>query len=181
MTAHHPVTSGQPAQIFTFICGDCAREQNSATTSLPQGWDLIAMDCSGAQFVRCPDCAEKIEQAHFDRMADFMASNPQPATMGAVFSPTADTVWIGYDPAESGGDKYTLKAPTPSAFHIFLEKQDGGEYRVALMPEAVLMRWLPLGFFLTPAEARATARDLLHYAAQAERPGQLADATGAAA
>ena len=173
------VTTAAPL-IFTFICADCGREHNSPTAETPQGWDLHSMDCSGARFLRCPDCAEKVEQAHFDRMADFMATHPGSAATA-----------IGVDAGSPEGDKSSVMArladtwrattPPPSPFSVFLEKQDGGDYRVALLPEAVLMRWLPLGFFLTPAEARATARDLMHYAAQAERPGALVEKKGAVA
>ena len=146
-----------------FICTDCGRQHNSPDDATPEGWDLLAMDCSGTAFLRCPDCAERIEQAHFDRMADFMATQP------------------GSKAARDLADVWRATTPPASPFSIFLEKQDSGDYRVALTPEAVLMRWLPLGFFLTPAEARATARDLLHYAAQADRPGKLVERKGAEA
>ena len=37
--------------------------------------------CSGAPFVRCPDCAASVAQAQHDRMTDFMTNMhpPQPA------------------------------------------------------------------------------------------------------
>lgn len=59
---------------FTFICADCGSQHNSPTQDIPKGWALIAMDCSGAPFVRCPDCAASVEQAQHDRMTDFMAN-----------------------------------------------------------------------------------------------------------
>jgi len=158
-------TKSRPASVQPriFICADCGRQHNSPTDATPEGWDLLAMDCSGTPFLRCPDCSERIEQAHFARMADFMATQP------------------GSKAARDLAELWRATTPPAAPFSIFLEKQDAGDYRVALMPEAVLMRWLPLGFFLTPAEARATARDLMHYATQAERPGKLVEQGSAAA
>ena len=63
---------------FTFICADCGTQHNSPTQDIPKGWALIAMDCSGAPFVRCPDCAASVEQAQHDRMADFMTNMHPP-------------------------------------------------------------------------------------------------------
>lgn len=63
----------------------------------------------------------------------------------------------------------------PPAFDVFLEKQEDGTYRIALAPEAVLMRWLPLGFFLTANEARRLADELITYAALAQQPGCVPD------
>ena len=68
----------------------------------------------------------------------------------------------------------------PRAFSLFLEKQESGNFLVSMQPEQALMRWLPLGFYLTPAEARATADQLLQYAALAERPGTCPDGNGGA-
>ncbi|MCB5423932.1 hypothetical protein H0274_01565 [Altererythrobacter sp. CC-YST694] len=68
-------------------------------------------------------------------------------------------------------------APSPqarsSAFALYLEKQPDGAFHIAMSPEQALMRWLPLGFFLTPAQAREMARELQNLAALAERPGSI--------
>ena len=171
-----PVAQPQAAasQPRIFICADCGQQHNSPVEAIPQGWDLLAMDCSGTPFVRCPDCVARVNQATFDRMADYMA-NHHPATVVGIdsaFNPDST------EQAARIAETWRVTTPAASPFHTFLEKQESGEYRIALTPEAVLMRWLPLGFFLTPAEARATARELLHYAAQAERPGKLAERKG---
>ena len=63
---------------FIFICADCGTQHNSPTQDVPKGWALIAMDCSGAPFVRCPDCATSLEQAQHDRMTDFMTNMHPP-------------------------------------------------------------------------------------------------------
>jgi len=63
---------------FTFICADCGTQHSSPTQDIPKGWALIAMDCSGAPFVRCPDCAASVEQAQHDRMTDFMTNMHPP-------------------------------------------------------------------------------------------------------
>ncbi len=161
-----PAAAVQPR---IYICADCGQQHNSPVEAIPQGWDLLAMDCSGTPFVRCPDCVARVNQATFDRMADYMANHHGKVVIGLDSATGPDMTAVVARMAET----WRVTAPAASPFHTFLEKQESGEYRIALMPEAVLMRWLPLGFFLTPAEARATARELLHYAAQAERPGQL--------
>jgi hypothetical protein len=161
MTATNSMTGTQP---YTFICGACCREENSPTDNMPGGWTVIAMDCSGAPYVRCPDCGDRLQRDFDARMDDFHGLPGQGAAAAAHVE-----------------KMFRITAPKPPAFSVFLEKQDGGDFRVALLPEAVLMRWLPLGFFLTPAEARATARDLMHYAAQVERPGKLVEQGSAAA
>lgn len=63
-------------------------------------------------------------------------------------------------------------------FAVFLEKQSTGEFQIAMTPEDVLMRWLPLGFYLTPAQARALSADLISYAALAENPGSVPHGKG---
>lgn len=168
-----PAAAVQPR---IFICADCGQQHNSPAEAIPQSWDLLAMDCSGTPFVRCPDCVARVDQATFDRMADYMANHHGKSVIGLDSANRPDMTGEAARIAET----WRVSTPAASPFHTFLEKQESGEYRVALTPEAVLMRWLPLGFFLTPAEARATARELLHYAAQAERPGKLAERTGAA-
>jgi hypothetical protein len=169
-----PAAAVQPR---IFICADCGQQHNSPVEAIPQGWDLLAMDCSGTPFVRCSDCVARVDQATFDRMADYMANHHGKAVTGLDSVNGPDMTAAAARIAET----WRVTTPAASPFHTFLEKQESGEYRIALTPEAVLMRWLPLGFFLTPAEARATARELLHYAAQAERPGKLAEREGAEA
>lgn len=68
--------------------------------------------------------------------------------------------------------------PPERSFSVFLEKQDCGQYRIAMAPEAVLMRWLPLGFFLTAAQAHALADELRTFAMLAEHPGELPTSKG---
>ena len=63
---------------FTFICANCGIQHISPTQDIPKGWALVAMDCSGAPFVRCPDCAASAEQAQHDRMTDFMTNMHPP-------------------------------------------------------------------------------------------------------
>ncbi len=62
-------------------------------------------------------------------------------------------------------------AASAPAFDLFLEKQADGSFQIAMSPHAALMRWLPLGFFLFPKQARALADQLRIYAALAEKPG----------
>lgn len=76
MTAFQKIARSQPVVIV--ICADCGRQHNSPTNDVPKGWALIAMDCSGAPFVRCPDCATSAAQAQHDRMTDFMTNMHQP-------------------------------------------------------------------------------------------------------
>ncbi|WP_156495377.1 hypothetical protein [Croceicoccus estronivorus] len=66
-------------------------------------------------------------------------------------------------------------------FMLFLEKQATGQFHIAMAPENVLMRWLPLGFYLTPAQARALAAQLTQYATLAEVPGSVLDGDGGVA
>lgn len=68
----------------------------------------------------------------------------------------------------------------PRPFAMFLEKQPSGAFHIAMNPEEALMRWLPLGFFLTPTQAREMARELQNLAALAERPGSVPSAAGGA-
>jgi len=76
LTAHQKIARAQSAVIF--ICADCGRQHNSQTADVPKGWALIAMDCSGAPFVRCPDCASSMAQAQHDRMTDYMTTMHPP-------------------------------------------------------------------------------------------------------
>lgn len=100
--------------------------------------------------IRCPDCKDMIERAYIAQSA--RAEPPRTAAATA----------------------------SQSGFHINLERQDSGEYLVAIAPAQILMRWLPLGFFATPDEARALAADLRRYAALAENRGALPEPLDAA-
>lgn len=59
------------------------------------------------------------------------------------------------------------------SFTLFLEKAECGAFHIALTPENVLMRWLPLAFYLTPTQARTLAAQLNTHAALAENPGAV--------
>lgn len=141
----------------TFICGDCGRAENRPDDQLPQGWDLIDMDCSGTPFVRCPDCNEAIEQRKFAEHLAARAAQSQVVPKGT---------------------KITVKPSGPRPFTVCLERQDDSSYRIAMMPEAVLMRWYPMGFFLTAAEARQLATELRTFAALAEATGTIPARSG---
>jgi hypothetical protein len=155
-----------PLPAFTFICFDCAREEQRPTDALPEGWDKMWLGDRDKPFVRCPDCAETVEQEHFARHAA-----TEPAHEGTVdlALPNGKPLWVGLDLAKD----YTLKTPAPASFSAFLERQADGRYLVTLTPDAVLMRWLPLGFFLEPGQARALAAELTHLADLADAPGTL--------
>lgn len=75
----------------------------------------------------------------------------------------------------------TIAERPTTPFRLFLEKQDSGEFLIAMTPENVLMRWLPLGFYLPPAQARDLAAQLNIYAALAEKPGSAPDGKGGVA
>lgn len=140
----------QPATAFTFTCCDCGCTEMRPTAEVPDDWDMIRSPSGLLPYLlRCPDCNERIERDHIAaRRAESAPSAPPP-------------------PPEQ-----------PPAFAIFLERQDGGHFAVAMHPEAALMRWLPLGFFLTPDQARTTAKSLIRYATLAENPGALPTSIG---
>ncbi|WP_336981632.1 hypothetical protein [Altererythrobacter fulvus] len=73
---------------------------------------------------------------------------------------------------QPGPDAPQQKAQ-PQPFALYLEKQPCGAFHIAMNPEDALMRWLPLGFFLTPEQARQMAHELHNLAALAERPGSV--------
>lgn len=131
-----PPETANPANVVTFVCCDCAREENSPRRTIPPGWDKVAPDA-----VRCPDCNTLIEAMHSQRARERRPTTPFPHPN--------------------------------SGFHVNLERQNDGEYLIAIAPAHILMRWLPLGFFATPDEARALAADLRRYAALAENRGEL--------
>lgn len=156
--------SGPELGVITFICGDCERTEHTQYCVLPEGWDLVEMDCTGIPFVRCPDCNEKIEHDKLSAyLADALASNP--ILNSCLDAEVLDGVHSS-DPAPSAQQ-------SPRPFSFFLEKQDTGKYLIAMTPESALMRWLPLGFFLSPAEAKTLADDLHFYAMLAEQTGTI--------
>lgn len=72
------------------------------------------------------------------------------------------------------------QAPASPAFAVFLEKQPGDHFDIAMLPDSVMMRWHPLGFFLSPDQARETAAQLIQYATLAENPGSIPAGKGGA-
>jgi hypothetical protein len=154
-----------PLPAFTFICFDCAREEHRPTDALPEGWDKMWLGDRNKPFVRCPDCAETVEQEHFARHA---ATAPVHVSLDLSSHPDRQ-IWSMTDVA----GKVHIVAEQRNAFTAFLEKQMDGRYLVALTPEAALMRWLPLGFFLEPGQARALAAELTRLADLADAPGTL--------
>ena len=75
--------------------------------------------------------------------------------------------------------------PTPSAAparacSIVLERHAAGHLAIALSPSGATILRLPLRFLLTAEQARATASDLLAYAALADAPGTLPAGMGGA-
>lgn len=141
------------ALTYINICCDCLKTEHRRDAKIPEGWDVVMMDCSGRESIRCPDCLEAIEQKHFESAPDRVR-------------PTAEDFI------------HTGKTP---AFQIFLERQNDSSYHIAMHPEAVLMRWLPHCFYLDPASARATAAELNRYADLAENKGKLPASMGAGA
>jgi hypothetical protein len=152
------------ARAFNFICFDCAREEHRPTDDLPEGWDKMWLGDRDKPFVRCPDCAETVEQEHYARHAA-----TEPAHDVAVANANGHPLWVGVDWAKDSA----FKIPAPPSFSAFLERQADGRYLIALTPEAVLMRWLPLGFFLEPGQARTLAAELTSLADMADAPGTL--------
>ena len=74
-------------------------------------------------------------------------------------------------------------APPPAPARgcsIFLERQAAGHFAIALSPSGATILRLPLRFLLTAEQARATASDLLAYAALADAPGTLHAGLGGA-
>lgn len=154
-TLEKPVHSSKPPQTFTFICGDCGRTEHRPVPTIPEGWDHVPH----ADQIRCPDCNEAIEQ---NKTADFWR-NVRKLRKAARAGKEP--------PAPPPNPQPVPDAPCP--FTVFLEKQDCGKYLIAMAPEKVLMRWHPLGFFLSPAEAHALADELRTFAMLAARPGEL--------
>jgi hypothetical protein len=155
-----------PLPVFNFICFDCPRVELRTTDDLPEGWDQMWLGDRDRPFVRCPDCAETVEQKHFARHA---ATAP-------VHEGTVDLAPLNGKPLWAAADfakDCTFKVPVPASFSAFLERQADGRYLVSLTPEAVLMRWLPLGFFLEPAQARTLAGELTRLADLADAPGTM--------
>lgn len=168
MNAHAQKTGVRvtPKQVSIFICNDCFREENRNRPGLPDGWDRL-IDCGGRETVRCPDCNEAIEQKKTAEINRRIIDAGIADIGGAKISmPAADA------------EKYRITPTKPCAFAVFLEKQICGDYRVAMMPEASLMRWLSLGFFLTADEADALAVELKDFAKLARSPGTLPDQRG---
>lgn len=54
---------------WTFICSDCQAEGHSPTRATPFGWDFVEGENDQPATIRCPDCAEMVEQQHFARHA----------------------------------------------------------------------------------------------------------------
>lgn len=53
-----------------FTCGDCARTEHRHDDVPPPGWDVVVAPLPGyGGVIRCPDCAEMVEQQHFARHA----------------------------------------------------------------------------------------------------------------
>jgi|GEM_PF-5516790 len=149
---------------FAAICGICERVEHLRNRRIPENWDLT-LDCGGREMLVCPDCNERHEQK---KIADLQGRICDYHEQAASITMSADLA-----------EKYRIAIAEPKAFHIFAELQEAGDYRVAISPNAALMRWHPLGFFLTPTEARQTAKDLMTYADIAEKPGTLPESAGA--
>ena len=158
---YDPGKEAGSAAIFAFVCTDCDRTELRPIEAIPKGWDLSPRDCSGVACLRCPDCNEAIQQTKFTEMRNRLCD-----ALEAIGAST-----IGIHPPEP------RKPASPNPFAIWLERNEG-KYLVALTPETALMRLSPLGFFLSPEGARATAWELLKYADLAEAPGTLPASMG---
>jgi hypothetical protein len=157
--------SDHSVTLFIFICDNCGRHHNATTTAIPDGWDKVETPGIAETIIHCPDCLERVEQTKISELRTKLESS--------TFSGLTDSAW-----ATKAAFANTLVKPLHNAFTVVLEKRDGGDYRIAMLPEAAMMRWLPLGFFLTPSEARATAKQLVKYAELAEAPGTLPASIG---
>lgn len=138
---------------FIFTCSDCETTEHNKKNILPDGWDKLN-DCGGKEVIRCPDCNEAMERKKIAEIQARLCDHHEEQQAKAL--PTHEL----------------------EVFGVALEKQDSGEYRIAMLPQGVLMRWYPLGFFLTPAEAHKLADDLHTFAFLAERPGTLPRSKG---
>lgn len=166
---YDPGTDAGSATLFTFICGDCGRTEHRPTTRLPEGWDRFTLYGDNRDLVRCPDCNEAIEQAKFAELQHRVCDYHE-----QIIPPPVAAITLSEEAAEN----YRAAMASQRPFSVFLEKQPCGEYRVAMTPEAALMRWLPLGFFLTPDQAETLAADLTRYADLARTPGTLPNSIG---
>lgn len=135
------------------------------------GFDRGRADCIGRCFTFiCGDC-ERTHQSLFDRIPK--GWDLQPGTGGHAPAVRCPDCMERIEQAE-------LARRQAQTFTLFLEKQEGGHFQIAMMPEDVLMRWLPLGFYLTPEQARALAVQLVAHATLAENPGAVPGEIGGA-
>lgn len=104
-----------------------------------------------------------------------------PEGWGVVTGPEAPASDVRCPDCSHDIEQTTNTARPSASFRLFLERQDSGEFQIAMTPENVLMRWLPLGFYMPPAQARDLAAQLTAYAALAEKPGSAPDGKGGVA
>lgn len=145
---HDPGASG--GDTSAYACSRCGRiECVPAHGAFPDGWSAVPGEDPTfyTPELLCPDCTRS-----FHQKSDGPAGNQEKL---CIHPP---------EPKQS-----TVAEP----FSIGIDREAGCTPRIAMMPEMVLMRCNPLGFFLTPPEARALASALRQAADKAERPPYL--------
>lgn len=156
-------TTVAPQSTYSYLCSACGRIEHSPYTRIPEGWDIMPIVSlkSGIAVNRllCNDCLEQEEQKAIERLREKLAGKDMPGTR--------EPARVAIAPPEP-----RLPA-SPAPFSIGEDRQADGTVRIAMTPETVLMRCNPLGFFLTPPEARALASALRLAADKAERPPYL--------
>lgn len=147
-----------------FICCDCQRQEHRPDDTPPAGWDVIHGE-DAPPVIRCPDCAEMVEQQHF---ALHEATKPSIVGVDVSSKPDMTACYL----AVGEGSTFTLLLAKPRPFHTYLQRQHDGSYRIAMLPQSLN----PFRFMLDPADARALAAELIQFADLADHPGTLGSA-----
>lgn len=192
--------------LYTYSCSECDRHHNSTDGSLPPGWERLPLeraihcpDCLAT--IEQRKTAEIRERQHraeenllFAAMAEKIVDTP-PVTRKFAASEWAELtddgkIWLTAIVREAyrlGTEAVTKIGIHPTAprnpawpgpFSIHLQRQDDGQYLIAMTPETALMRLSPLEFFLSAEGARTLAWHLLRHADLADAPGTLPASVG---
>ncbi|MGE4430898.1 MAG: hypothetical protein AB7E05_09200 [Sphingobium sp.] len=146
----------------TFICSSCARQHINQSFHLPDGWEKIYAPNFDLG-LHCPDCIEKVEQHVSAKIRE-----RRETLENAIRNVGA----IGIHPTPP-------RTPArPGPFSLHLQRQENGQYLIAMTPETALMRLSPLEFFLSAEGARTLAWQLLRHADLTEAPGTLPASVG---
>lgn len=192
---------------FTFICHNCGRHHNSTIGTIPDGWAapylpktiLLCPDCLATIEQRKTEEIRARQQRAaegliFAAMAKEIIDN---APVIYIFAASEwdemnedGKLWLTAIVREAykRGTEAVIKIgihPTaprtpswPGPFSLHLQRQDDGQYLIAMTPETALMRLSPLEFFLSPEGARTLAWHLIRHADLADAPGTLPASVG---